>query len=240
MSTATTADQVAVNPDWSVQTFSVGRERQPVLVIDHVLEDPAALVETIAETCAFHPMKPGGNFYPGLRAPAPAAYVRDLCAALRPVVGASFGIPPQGVARITCALSLLTLKPEELVLAQRLPHFDTADGGQIAVLHYLCGPSHGGTAFYRHRATGFETITPERIAPYVAALEAEVAATPPPQAYVAGDTPLFEQIGAVEARFDRLVIYRSRLLHSGTPTAGADLSPDPRRGRLTANTFLFF
>lgn len=237
---AATVDQVAVNPDWTLRAFSVGREREPVLVIDNVLRDPAALVETIAQTCAFHPMKPGGNFYPGLRAPAPPAYVRDLCAALRPLVGASFGVPPRGVARITCALSLLTLKPEELVLAQRLPHFDAADGGQIAVLHYLCDASHGGTAFYRHRSSGFEAITPERVDPYVAALEAELAATPPPQAYVAGDTPLFEQIGAVEARFDRLVVYRSRLLHSGSPGLDGNLSPDPRRGRLTANTFLFF
>ena len=120
-----------------------------------------------------------------------------------------------------------------------MPHFDATSAGQIAVLHYLCDASHGGTAFYRHRSTGFETITPERLQPYIATLSAELERTPPPQAYVTGDTPLFEQIGAVEARFDRAVIYPSRLLHSGD-IRPSSLSLDPRRGRLTANSFLVF
>ena len=41
-----------------------------------------------------------------------------------------------------------------------------------------------------------------------------------------------------DAVFDRVLIYRSRVLHSGQidPTVG--LSADPARGRLTANIFL--
>ena len=44
--------------------------------------------------------------------------------------------------------------------------------------------------------------------------------------------------GAVEARPDRLVLYRGRLLHSGVIPEGASLSSDPAEGRLTINMFL--
>ena len=45
-------------------------------------------------------------------------------------------------------------------------------------------------------------------------------------------------IDEVEARPDRLVLYRGRQLDSGVIPDIAALSPDPRRGRLTINMFL--
>jgi hypothetical protein len=211
-----------------------------VVVVDDVLADPRALVELVSDTAGFEATEAAGNFYPGLRAPAPPGYVRALSDALGPVVASAFPDLADRTARTSACLSLLTFRPDELNLAQRIPHFDATNGGQIAVLHYLCDGAHGGTAFYRHRSTGFETITPERMQAYVSTLGPELERTPPPQAYVKGDTPLFEQIGAVEARFDRVVIYRSRLLHSGDITPSCNLSRDPRHGRLTANSFLIF
>src|SRR3989442_794543 len=56
--------------------------------------------------------------------------------------------------------------------------------------------------------------------------------------YVSGATALHDQIGRVEARFNRVVVYRSRLLHSGVILRPEALSDDPRVGRLTANTFV--
>lgn len=217
----------------------MGRERQRVLVVDDLLLRPQALVDHIAETARFEPEPQAGNFYPGVRAPAPAGYVRALAAVVGALVAEAFPHVAGRRAETSSSLSLATLRPEELNLAQRAPHFDATSAGQIAVLHYLCDASHGGTAFYRHRSTGFETVSPDRLQPYVATLSVEFERAPPPQAYVTGDTPLFEQIGAVEARFDRAVIYPSRLLHSGD-IRPASLSSDPRRGRLTVNSFLVF
>jgi hypothetical protein len=234
------AQALAINEGRSVRLYQVGRERQPVVVIDNLLCDPKALVELIADTADFQATQAAGNFYPGLRAPAPAGYVKALSAALGPIVAQVFPDLAGRTARTSACVSLATLRPDQLNLAQRLPHFDATDSGQIAVLHYLCDGSHGGTAFYRHRSTGFETITPERKQAYIGALGPELDHTPPPHAYVTGDTPLFEQTGAVEARFDRAVIYRSRLLHSGDIKPDCNLSPDPRQGRLTANSFLNF
>jgi hypothetical protein len=107
-------------------------------------------------------------------------------------------------------------------------------------MHYLDGPESGGTAFYRHRRTGFEAITPAREAAYAAALAEDAREYgPPPPGYPMGDSAAYEQIGAVEARVDRLALYRGRQLHSGIIPDPAALSDDPARGRLTINMFLF-
>ena len=75
---------------------------------------------------------------------------------------------------------------------------------------------------------------------YAAALaEDERDFGPPPPGYPLGDSAAFEQIGAVEARPDRLALYRGRQLHSGIIPDPAALSDDPATGRLTVNMFLF-
>jgi len=144
-----------------------------------------------------------------------------------------------GADLVECNFSIVTTPPEALTPLQRLPHFDAADPGRIAVLHYLCGPSAGGTAFYRHRTTGFETVSLSRMEDYAERLDADLARHGDPKAeYLRGDTALFEQTYRVGAAFNRLVIYRGWTLHSGTVPAGLALSGDPRAGRLTVNTFL--
>ena len=99
--------------------------------------------------------------------------------------------------------------------------------------------SYGGTAFYRHRRTGFETIRPERMPRFKAALVADEHEHGPfPARYYYDDDERYEMIGEVEARPDRVIIYRGRLLHSGH----IPIAPDPltalESGRLTINTFL--
>jgi hypothetical protein len=56
--------------------------------------------------------------------------------------------------------------------------------------------------------------------------------------YIRGSDALFEQIDAIEAVPDRLLIYQGSLLHSGIIPKGMTLSADPRKGRLTANVFV--
>ena len=60
-----------------------------------------------------------------------------------------------------------------------------------------------------------------------------------PAAYIAGDTPLYEQIAAYEARPNRALIYRSHALHCAAIPAWAALPADPASGRLSVNAFLF-
>lgn len=107
------------------------------------------------------------------------------------------------------------------------------------MVHYLGDEASGGTAFYRHRRTGFEAIH----APCEAAFHAAVALDEAefgllPAAYFHSDDERYEQIGEVTARRDRLVIYRGRVLHSGVIPVPPDPATVLESGRLTVNTFL--
>lgn len=213
----------------------LGREGEPLLRVDRLMRDAGALVDYAANENRFAPAYGPDGGYPGLRAPAPLDYVEAVVRALDPVLRDAFGLRAVRLGRAECNFSLITLDPRELAPSQRVPHVDTTDPLQFALLHYLCGPEHGGTAFYRHRATGYEAITPDRLPRYEAARTTD---RDPASGYIAGDTDAFEQVAGVDAAFDRLVVYRSRQLHSGL-VAGAG-SPDPRKGRLTANIFLSY
>lgn len=227
----------AADPARTPEIRRLGPEGEPLAVIDNLLLEPEMLVEAAARA-RFAPLAPAGNYYPGHRAAAPGAYLSALLEAVRPVLHDVFGVPPDARAGASCQFSLVTLPPGQLNLGQRLPHIDSDDPGRLAILHYLCGPEHGGTAFYRHCASGLAAVTPDRSMAYFATLRGELDRDGPPvAAYLDGDTPLFEEIGRVEARFDRVVVYRGCLLHSGVVDP-ARLSLDPRAGRLTVNTFL--
>lgn len=216
----------------AISARRIGGERQPVVVVDGFHPDPDALrAAAVAAT-----FEPGRHHYPGIRAPLPDDYFQRvrpaLGVALREVFGAA------GIDLIDASFSIVTTPPDALSVPQRLPHVDAIDADRIALVHYLSPDGGDGTAFYRHRATGFETIDAQRGPGYGAMLQRELAGYAPPPAYIAGDTPLFERTGAVDARYNRAVIYRSAMLHSGAIAPGAPLDADPARGRLTVTAFL--
>lgn len=225
---------MAALPEAKLTVHAFGREREPVVVIDDFTGDPARLLA--AGRAADY--QPGGAAYPGIRAWAEPAYLdvrRDLMFA---VMGRVFGFS-RGIRCEVSTFSLVTVPEAELSPLQRIPHYDHSSAELVAVMHYLLPATSGGTAFYRHRRTGFETITPEREAAYNAGLaEDERAFGLPPARYHHGDNERYELIGEVEALPDRLVLYRGRLLHSGVIPDPAALSSDPARGRLTVNMFL--
>jgi hypothetical protein len=229
----------SLNPQAPARLLAVGNEREPLLQVDGLLRSPNSPIDFAATEGRFAPVYAPDGGYPGLRSEAPLEYVRTVVQALDPALREAFGLGSVKLGRAECSLSLVTLTADELVPSQRSPHTDTTYPLQFAFLHYLCPAHFGGTAFYRHRRTGFETLTPERLEPYNSAREREeLEATAP--GYIASGTAHFEQIAAVDAEPNRLVVYRSRLLHSGQIAPDAPLSADPRRGRLTANIFVTY
>lgn len=219
---------------------SIGSEQRQVAVVEEFALEPTAL---IAYADSGEPFRAAaGDFYPGVRKPAPSEYANDICARHGEMLRERFEMPAGSVPRVIfCALSITTTEPDQLRPIQRVPHFDTTAANQLAIVHYLCGPEYGGTSFYRHRATGFETIGQERIRHYSAALKGEVTTQyPPPPKYMDGDDPLFERIASYAARCNRALIYPSNVLHSGD--IGRVTSPDtsPRAARLTLNSFVRF
>jgi hypothetical protein len=213
----------------------VGLEREPLLLVERMLPDPERLVRS-AENLTFAPAFTAAGGYPGHRAPAPRAYVDFMVQALAMPIAKAFGLGSIRPVKADCAFSIVTLSSKDLAPSQRAPHVDTTNGWQFAILHYLCDSSFGGTSFYRHRATGFETITPERQPNYLAVRHSESAT----DGYVEDGAPWFERTASIDARFDRVIVYRSRILHSGHISNAARLSAHPRTGRLTANIFATF
>ncbi|MEH3039142.1 MAG: DUF6445 family protein [Sphingomonas paucimobilis] len=211
----------------------IGAERQPIAIVDHFHPDPRGL-RNFAVAAGFEPAQ---RQYPGVRAELPDDYFRAVRPALSQVLTHVFG-HRGGVALLDASFSIVTVPPERLSILQRLPHFDAVEQDRIALVHYLGTDDSGGTAFYRHRATGFETIDATRAPAYLDAVTSEVRQTPPPPAYIGESTAAFEQMSAVDARCNRAVIYRSTLLHSGLIPPGVLPSADPGRGRLTVTAFL--
>lgn len=212
----------------------VGREGQPLAIIDGFAPAPETLRADAAAGC----FTPAVAHYPGVRAPLPSGYFEAGQAILATVLREVFG-HRRNVQVLDASFSIVTTPPSALSVQQRLPHVDAVEPGRIALVHYLSPEGGDGTAFYRHRATGFETIDEARATVFYDRLAGELRDTgPPPAAYIAGDTPLFERTALVEARYNRAVLYRSAMLHSGAIGPGAALAPDPLTGRLTITAFL--
>ena len=213
----------------------VGESQSPVVVLDGFSGAPGDIVATAAALAPFEASR--GTYYPGLRriiTPADGAanaYVEHMLEAAAPFIGGAFDFDRFDL--LEASFSMVTAAPDALSPVQRAPHFDSTDPGYLALLHYLADTP--GTAFYRQRSTGIEIVDDGNVDRFVAAARAESAAM---AGYIRQSGSYFEQIGAVEGRADRLVIYRGNMLHSGIIPENMDFSSDPRRGRLTANIFI--
>lgn len=224
-----------LNPDRRMEIARQGVERQPVIVIDDVLAEPEAW-RALAGRLDYGRI---GPHYPGLRAPVPPGAAEAMRGELEEVLAGTFDLDPVPPV-FECYFSLVTTAPEALAPIQRLPHVDGLEEARIAILIYLSGTEMGGTAFYRQRATGFETLDPKRFGHFEAALRTGVAEHGlPPAGYISGDTPLYEKIASYKARPNRALIYRSRALHCAEIAPGAALTASAADGRLTVNSFLF-
>lgn len=231
--------QLRLHDEFRHSVSLVGREQPPVLVIDNFLSRADLLAEFAATEVEFDGVS--DTFYPGIRARLPAIYTFAVRAFLGELVGRTFGFAPGEVIGELGYFSVVTRRAHGLGEAQRMPHADSTNPRQLAILHYLCEATQGGTSFYRHRATGFESIDEARLPVYKEALiEGRRAHGPPEPRYIQSDDVRFERTESFAAAFNRVLIYRSMNLHSADIAPGFAFDPSPRTGRLTANTFLIY
>ena len=215
------------------QVEAIGNERTKIVQIADFFKDPEAVVAAASDK-TYARINP---HYPGVRAPVEAALLHELIDLI-----ASQDRPAETISPRTWKgeawYSIVTCPPQRLTPIQRLPHFDGFNEDQVAVMIYLNHTAHGGTAFFRQRATGFERITEQRFPEYKARLEDGVRKSGLPEArYVTDGAPHFEKIGETDAAFNSLVIYPGTLLHSGVIRNDIALESDPARARLTINGF---
>jgi hypothetical protein len=217
----------------------VGKSQSPIVVVDE-FSGAIEQILKIAESLAPYP--PPTNYYPGLRRKitkadeAAAGYVVETCKRAAQFIAGAFGLDCYDL--LEASFSMITTRSSALTMPQRAPHFDTTDQKHLALLHYLRVPPESGTAFYRQRSTGIERVTESNIDLFVETAKAEVAKLPSNSGYIHGSNQFFEEIGAIGAVPDRLIIYQGSLLHSSIIPPSMTLSADPRLGRLTANIFV--
>ncbi|HEV2675841.1 MAG TPA: DUF6445 family protein [Aliidongia sp.] len=225
-----------LHKDFRMRVDHIGHQQAPVVVIDNFLLDAAQMVEYAATGAHF---APAAALYPGVHAVMPSPYPMFVHFFTRSIIPEAFGLSDRDVVDCRCTFSMVTTRPDKVGVRQLVPHTDFLDPNHIVVLHYLYAKPHGGTAFYRHCATGYEGGAVDQRERYETLLKAELQAHPPTD-YIRGDTPIFQQIASYDAVFNRAILYRSTSLHAATIPAEFSYDPDPRSGRLTANTMFFY
>lgn len=229
---------LSVSSKMRKQLLHIGAEHHPVLIVDDFVSDPDLLV-AMAETGPEFAAELSG-FYPGARKLASAGYPLLLQEALGADLCALMGPPDQCRLHVDLSVYSLTTTPVELLQPmQCVPHVDTHNPEHIAAVHYLCDEKFSGTSFYRHRSTGYESLDEARLKPYFARLERELESHAKSERnYMNGSNDLFECIADIELKYNRLIVYRSNSLHAANIDTSHNLSPSPREGRLTLNSFL--
>lgn len=178
------------------------------------------------------------HYYPGVRTKVPLTLQQFLLGLLRAECAQTFGFT-HALNFTSCHFSLITTPPDQLSYLQRVPHIDSASENELALVLYLFKRDQGGTAFYRHRKSGFEFVDEKRKAEYYRHLEEEQQAVLRSSAgYIGGDTECYERIARQEGVYNRMLVYRRTSLHSADFGPELEFSADPRRGRLTLTGFM--
>jgi 3-hydroxymyristoyl/3-hydroxydecanoyl-(acyl carrier protein) dehydratase len=232
---------IQLNSDTSIKVINIGNENYPLLLIDNFANNAENLI-TLAGN-GEHFCQQDQDFYPGVRQNMPATYGSQICALHGQLIKFYLGLEHTKKANtVLSALSITTTPPERLKPIQMVPHFDSTSNQQIAVIHYLCDDSHGGTSFYRHKQTGLERITEQQLPQYSQLLKQQAIAEKLHlnSQYISSETSLYEKIHTVKAKMNRAIIYPSNALHSGDIQRAKKLSANPKQGRLTISSFIYF
>tara|TARA_R110002073_G_scaffold75427_3_gene184003 strand:- start:1405 stop:2121 length:717 start_codon:yes stop_codon:yes gene_type:complete len=202
-----------------------------VYIVDDFLSNPEKLTEYAKNKAYFGKVGSDRTAYPGIRDRLPSAYEHEL----GKVVELVYGIRNPLIHR--CMMSLTTLKPAQLSTAQKMPHVDAFGDDQFAAVHYLCGEAHGGTAIYRYRPRNLVRIGLDDRDVMNEMIENVRASPKEHSGYLNGDTGLFKQELVIKAKWNRLVLYPSNLLHCALLPSACSLDSDVAKGRLSVASF---
>jgi hypothetical protein len=227
----------AFNPDAEVELVRIGRCGLKVSVIDNALQDPEGVAALgFAQSYVEDP----DNFYPGVRAALPESFSTAFRAWLTPILQRNGVLESNEAINADASFfSVVTTASKDLRPIQCIPHYDSTDPNLLAAVIYLCGPRFSGTAFYRHRRTGYEEITSDNVSNYQLALNTDLRIHgAPKQEYANGDSVLFETVFGSELKFNRAIVYPARVLHAARIEKQFNAPTDPSEWRLTVTALL--
>lgn len=216
----------------------------PLVVIDDACEDPDA-VRAHALSLTFDQ---SSGLFPGRFAyhPAERPPLLDLAERHlgRPLEATGFFADKE-------VFAIVTLRGDELVPAQRIPHFDH-QFCDIVCLLYLNLPEQcaGGTSFWRHRESDLVGV-PEPGDPRVRRLMAEAGVRDerlylrqlwarvmerPAPGYLTESNDVWKLERVVEMRYNRLLLFDARLFHT-THVLDGTFGETLETRRLTQNAY---
>jgi hypothetical protein len=222
----------------NIECYRVGNEQQEVLVVDDFLKGAVALKEQAIHENNF---ARADSFYPGVRMQVPQEYTIAIVKNLGFFMEQFFHLEVRKIKSAVSKFSIVTTRPDDLDLLQRIPHFDSPSRKGLAVVHYLQSLPGIGTSLYRHKPTNFEYVDEQRYSGYMAQIEQRFSTKDKyPEGYINGSTDQFEEVASFDAVFNRLLMYRGTSLHSGKIGKEYNFDPSPATGRLTLTSFFEF
>jgi hypothetical protein len=227
----------AFNQHADVELAHIGRRGVKVTLIDNVLRDPLRVAALgFAETYTAD----RGNLYPGLRAAMPESFSTEFRTWLTPILRRNGVLGSnQAIQRDASFFAFVSTPSRDLLPLQCIPHFDSTDPHLFAAVIYLCDTRFGGTAFYRHRRTGYEEITQENVHNYRVALDSDMRTHGAPRKeYINGDTVLFETLFTSELKFNSAIVYPGRALHAAKIPTPFESPKNKNDWRLTVTALL--
>ncbi|WP_462176838.1 DUF6445 family protein [Pseudoalteromonas gelatinilytica] len=227
-----------LNKDYKVSQVFIGEINETVIIVDEFLHNLEPVYQFATETAYFQPVGSDGTLYPGKRDEMPAPYYRAFEQLLNELLDQ--GTITSGENNLylhRCKLSLVTQNADELNTLQRMPHIDSTDDKTFAAVHYLSDKEWGGTGIYKYLPDNIIRVTADNqnsVHNMIADTEKHSATH---QGYLNETTELFEKVVDIEAKINRLVIYKSNLLHSAALLNHKKYCSDLNNSRLSISSF---
>lgn len=210
-----------LNANLSTRVRAIGDAT--VLVVDNVLQDACAVRERGLNAHYGVAL----TDYPGLHAEIPDAQAGAFASSLTGFLEGTGLLPPDHWPRLD--YSIVTVPAEKLRARQQHPHVDPVP--YFGLLH-LSELLSSGTSFYRSRISGLQRLAQESDYQEHERFMKEVAAGRTAGSYDLEQSPYWELVGSIEARFNRMIFYPGDIFHAVDP--GPIPSPfDIRFARLT-------
>lgn len=212
-------------------------------VVDDFLENPEEIVSAMASEGDRFVTQPLGH--PSIGPSVGESQIQEILRFARSTLSKHLPFHRSGM-QYRAFLSNVSLRPEELTGFHRMCHIDPRQRPDhliyAGVIYLFQNPELGGTGFYRWKAKDIAIrayqLSREDPAAALRYLE-EVSETyrKPPE-YMTASNDIAEFLGAVPAKFNRMVFYNGEIPHSGHITRPDLLDRDPAKGRLVLNVFL--